>query len=102
MQRTGVVQRKLWSAAATSPWYWLESAVPEVNHRIGHGAPARRRFGFGDVSITEVLRRGESAVAAARVGPSVQVPGKCRGISHRGVRCGRAALPAHSKAVWNP
>jgi len=43
------------------------------NRGVGRGAPACRRFGFGDASVLKALRPRESAVAAARVEPDAQV-----------------------------
>jgi len=71
----------------------ISGAWPE--RRVGHGTPACRRFGFGNASEIKVLQPGESAIAAACVGPGAQVPGKRAGIPRR-----RGSIrPRHSAAA---
>ncbi len=68
---------------------------------VGQVAQSCRRFGLDHAS--KVLRSGESAVAAARVEPKCSDSRPTPLVSPvTEVRCGHAALPAHSKAVRNP
>ncbi len=93
-------QRKPWRAAAASPRYRLESAVPDMTAGSAMECPTAAAL---DLATYKALRPEESALAAARVEPDAQVSGK-RCWYPPSLRFDVAAplKPAHSKAVRNP
>jgi len=71
--------RTFWSAAATLPQLLPESMVPDVIVGLTRDDLPTAALDLAmHRTQTKALRLGESAVAAARVEPDAQVPGKHR------------------------